>query len=64
VGSNSSGSPPNTTTQVEPFLGGVGQSSGNMIQITILTVDVALKLTFNEENKIRPWVVPIGWTSM
>jgi len=35
-----------------------------MIQITILTVDVALKLTFNEENKIRPWVVPIGWTSM
>lgn len=23
------------------FLGGVGQSSGNMIQITILTVDVA-----------------------
>ena len=31
-----------------------------MIQITILTVDVALKLKFNEESKIRPWVVPIG----
>jgi hypothetical protein len=29
------------------------QSSGNIIQITMLTVDVALKLTFNEGSKIR-----------
>ena len=59
-GSNSSGSFPNITTQVEPFLGGGGQSSGNIIQITTLTVDVALKLKFNEGSKIRPWVTPIG----
>jgi hypothetical protein len=36
------------------------QSSGSIIQITMLTVDVALKLKFNEGSKIRPWVIPTG----
>ena len=38
-----------------PFLGGRGQSSGNMIQVMMLTVDVAPKLKFNEGSKIPPW---------
>jgi len=47
------------STQAVPFLGG-GQSSGNMIQITMLTADVAPKLKFNEESKICPRVIPMG----
>ena len=37
-----------------PFFDGVGQSSGNMIQITMLTVDVAQKLKLNEGIKSVP----------
>ena len=38
----------------------MGQSSGNIIQIMVLIVDVALKLKFNEGSKIRPCVTPMG----
>jgi len=31
------------------------QSSGKIIQVTMLFVDVAPKLKFNEGNKISPW---------
>jgi len=31
------------------------QSSGNIIQVTMLFVDVAPKLKFNEGNKISSW---------
>jgi hypothetical protein len=37
------------------FLCGRGQSSGNMIQVTMLTVDVAPKLKFNGGSKTLPW---------
>jgi hypothetical protein len=45
----------NIATQAVPFLlGGGGQCSRNMIQITMLTVDMAPKLEFNEGSKSVP----------
>jgi hypothetical protein len=34
-----------------------------MTQITMLRVKCAMKLKFNEERKVRPWVIPTGWNS-
>ncbi len=31
-----------------------------MTRITVLTVRSGPKLKFNEESKVRPWVIPIG----
>lgn len=48
----------NTVTSSGPAL--TSGTSRAMVQITMLTVDVAPKLKFNEGGKLRPWVIPIG----
>lgn len=44
----------NTTSQL---LGGTGTS---VTQLTMLTVDIAPKVKFNQFGKLVPWIIPVG----
>lgn len=52
----------NTVTAAGPALNPNpgGRPAVSTVQITMLTVDVAPKLKFNEGGKLRPWVIPVG----
>lgn len=32
----------------------------NQVQITMLTVDIAPKIKFWEDSRLRPWIIPVG----
>jgi hypothetical protein len=40
--------------------GGPCPVTTNQVQITMLTVDIAPKIKFWEDSRLRPWIIPIG----
>lgn len=48
----------NTVLPAAPAL--LGSTNPNLVQLTMLTVDIAPKIKFWEGNRLRPWIIPIG----
>ena len=48
----------NTTRQAIPSV--LGSTATNQTQVTMLTVNVAPKLKFNQFGDLVPWIIPIG----